>query len=274
MQVLDRLASGRRGRRLEAVIVDRVPGRADFHGLGELEPEELADAVARPRGRSTPPSSRSAERAWAALRGARPDARLAALVREGTPDAAAARAGAASGCWRSCPRPDDGLARSERQLLRAVGAGARTPLDAFLADAEQEEARYAGDTIVFARLGAWPPASPAPRRPARRPARADARRRARPGRRGRREMGGEPMGDMPSKERGYGIANGGAIIHELGCVRMGTDAGSSALNGWSQAWKCRNLFVTDGGPFVSQCDKNPNVDHHGARVADRGLHCA
>jgi choline dehydrogenase-like flavoprotein len=26
---------------------------------------------------------------------------------------------------------------------------------------------------------------------------------------------------------------------------------------WCQAWDCRNLFVTDGGPFVSQADKNP-----------------
>jgi choline dehydrogenase-like flavoprotein len=72
-----------------------------------------------------------------------------------------------------------------------------------------------------------------------------------------REMGGEPMGEMPSRERGYGIATGGSIIHELGCVRMGDSAETSALNGWSQAWDCRNLFVTDGGPFVSQCDKNP-----------------
>jgi choline dehydrogenase-like flavoprotein len=72
-----------------------------------------------------------------------------------------------------------------------------------------------------------------------------------------REMGGEPMGDMPSRENGYGISNGGSIIHELGCVRMGSDAKTSALNQWSQAWDCRNLFVTDGGPFVSQADKNP-----------------
>ena len=72
-----------------------------------------------------------------------------------------------------------------------------------------------------------------------------------------REMGGEPTGDMPSQERGYGIATGGSIIHELGCVRMGPTAESSALNGWSQAWDCNNLFVTDGGTFVSQCDKNP-----------------
>lgn len=72
-----------------------------------------------------------------------------------------------------------------------------------------------------------------------------------------REMGGEPMGEMPSRERGYGIANGGAIIHELGCVRMGATPGTSALNGNCQAWDCKNLFVTDGGPFVSQADKNP-----------------
>jgi choline dehydrogenase-like flavoprotein len=62
---------------------------------------------------------------------------------------------------------------------------------------------------------------------------------------------------MPSQARGYGIANGGAIIHELGTVRMGNDARSSALTGDCQAWDCKNLFVADGGPFVSQADKNP-----------------
>ena len=72
-----------------------------------------------------------------------------------------------------------------------------------------------------------------------------------------REMGGEPLGDMPGRDKGYGIANGGAIIHELGCVRMGTNARNSALNAQCQAWDCKNLFVADGGPFVSQADKNP-----------------
>jgi choline dehydrogenase-like flavoprotein len=72
-----------------------------------------------------------------------------------------------------------------------------------------------------------------------------------------REMGGEPMNEMPSAERGYGIATGGSIIHELGTVRMGSDASSSAVNRDCQAWDCRNLFVADGGPFVSQADKNP-----------------
>jgi choline dehydrogenase-like flavoprotein len=71
------------------------------------------------------------------------------------------------------------------------------------------------------------------------------------------EMGAEVRSTMPTKENGYGIANGGAIIHELGCVRMGDDPSTSAVNANCQAWDCKNLFVADGGPFVSQADKNP-----------------
>jgi choline dehydrogenase-like flavoprotein len=71
------------------------------------------------------------------------------------------------------------------------------------------------------------------------------------------EMGGQVSAAMPTKERGYGIATGGAIIHELGTVRMGSDAKTSVLNEWCQAWDCKNLFVADGGAFVSQADKNP-----------------
>ena len=71
------------------------------------------------------------------------------------------------------------------------------------------------------------------------------------------EMGGTVFSPMPTKAQGYGISTGGQIIHELGTVRMGDNASTSALNAQCQAWDCRNLFVTDGGPFVSQCDKNP-----------------
>jgi choline dehydrogenase-like flavoprotein len=71
------------------------------------------------------------------------------------------------------------------------------------------------------------------------------------------EMGGEVFSPMPSKEDGYGIAPGGRIIHELGCTRMGSDPATSVLNANCQAHDVRNLFVADGGPFVSQADKNP-----------------
>ena len=71
------------------------------------------------------------------------------------------------------------------------------------------------------------------------------------------EMGGTPLSEMPSAEEGYGIAPGGRIIHELGVTRMGDDPSTSVLNRHCQAHDVKNLLVADGGPFVSQADKNP-----------------
>jgi len=71
------------------------------------------------------------------------------------------------------------------------------------------------------------------------------------------QMGGEQMGDIPSKEDGYGINNPGEIIHEVGTTRMGDDPQESVLNEYCQAHDVDNLFVADGGPFVSQPHKNP-----------------
>jgi choline dehydrogenase-like flavoprotein len=70
-------------------------------------------------------------------------------------------------------------------------------------------------------------------------------------------MGGQVFSPMPTAEQGFGIAPGGAIIHELGGARMGADPHTSALNQWCQAHEVRNLFVADGAPFVTQADKNP-----------------
>ena len=71
------------------------------------------------------------------------------------------------------------------------------------------------------------------------------------------EMGGEVFAPMPVKEQGYNISIGGEIIHELGCTIMGSDASKSVVNSNCQAHDCKNVFVADGGPFVSQADKNP-----------------
>lgn len=59
------------------------------------------------------------------------------------------------------------------------------------------------------------------------------------------------------KEDNYGLKTPGDIIHEVGTVRMGDDPKKSALNKWCQAHDCKNLFVTDGAPFIQQGDKNP-----------------
>lgn len=70
------------------------------------------------------------------------------------------------------------------------------------------------------------------------------------------EMGGTPTSAMPGVETNYGLAVGGLIIHEAGATRMGNDPATSVLNRNCQAHDVKNLFVADGGPFVSQADKN------------------
>lgn len=71
------------------------------------------------------------------------------------------------------------------------------------------------------------------------------------------KMGGEITWGVKGKEDDYGLETPGRIIHEVGTVRMGNDPKKSALNKYSQAHDCKNLFVVDGGSFVSQADKNP-----------------
>ena len=65
------------------------------------------------------------------------------------------------------------------------------------------------------------------------------------------------LGTKPGPETKYGLQTPGRIIHEVGTTRMGNDPARSVLNSNCQAHDCKNLFVVDAGPFVSQADKNP-----------------
>jgi choline dehydrogenase-like flavoprotein len=71
--------------------------------------------------------------------------------------------------------------------------------------------------------------------------------------------GGKVLGGDPAEPNSSRISTGGAGIHELGCIRMGDDKGSAPLNKWCQAHESANLFVADGGPFVSNPEKNPTL---------------
>ena len=70
-------------------------------------------------------------------------------------------------------------------------------------------------------------------------------------------MGGVANGEKPGEDKKYGLLNPGRIIHEVGTTRMGNDPKHSVLNKFNQAHDVKNLFVVDGGAFVSQADKNP-----------------
>ena len=70
-------------------------------------------------------------------------------------------------------------------------------------------------------------------------------------------MGAIILGTKPGPETQYGLAAPGRIIHEVGTTRMGDNPKTSVLNKYAQAHECKNVFVVDGGSFVSQADKNP-----------------
>ena len=72
-------------------------------------------------------------------------------------------------------------------------------------------------------------------------------------------MGGTVVGGRVETDGAKAIAKGGQIIHEVGTCRMGSEAKSSVLNEWCQSWTVKNLWVTDGAPFVSNADKNPTL---------------
>jgi choline dehydrogenase-like flavoprotein len=71
-------------------------------------------------------------------------------------------------------------------------------------------------------------------------------------------MGGR-VTSTPQLDGRKAISAGGSIIHEVGATCMGSDPKQSVVNQYCQAWDVKNLFVTDGGPFVSNADKNPTL---------------
>ena len=73
------------------------------------------------------------------------------------------------------------------------------------------------------------------------------------------EAAGGKVTDKSGAEDNWGIARGGEIIHEVGATKMGDNAKTSVLNDHCQAWDCKNLFITDAAPFVSNADKNPTL---------------
>jgi choline dehydrogenase-like flavoprotein len=70
-------------------------------------------------------------------------------------------------------------------------------------------------------------------------------------------MGAKVLGNKPTKEQDYGLHAPGRIIHEVGTTRMGDNPRTSVVNKFEQMHEVPNVFIVDGGPFVSQADKNP-----------------
>ena len=147
VQVLAGLSD--RPEHVELICVGSFPGRPGFAGLGELDPDELA-SLWPVRTPVVGEHVRAARAAWDAFRA--PDPR--GLVRASTSydERLPYVAPALRRLLEELPGARDGLSRTERQLLAAVAAGARTREQAFLDAAAREQAPFLGDTTAFDRL--------------------------------------------------------------------------------------------------------------------------
>jgi hypothetical protein len=134
---------------VELICVDSFPGRPGFAGLGELDPDELASLWPL----RTPVVNehvRVARAAWDVFRA--PDPRGLARAATSSDPRLPFVAPALRRLLEELPGARDGLSRTERQLLAAIAAGARTRERAFLDGAANEEAPFLGDATAFDRL--------------------------------------------------------------------------------------------------------------------------
>jgi hypothetical protein len=131
---------------LALIVIDRFPGRPAFKGLGELDPEELATLWPQRRPLSAADLA-AGRRGWAAFTAPEPSGleEPARAADGGLPLMPAAL----RRLLEEYPGTDDGLSRSERQILAGVARGADDPMRVFYACMEAEEAPFAGDRHVW-----------------------------------------------------------------------------------------------------------------------------
>ena len=141
IEVLDRLARDP----VEAVSLVGVDGYLTDH-----TPSELADLFAG-RPAVTDAQLELASQAWAAFRS--PDPTAIELLLETDTSPLPFLADALRRHLEQFPALDTGLARTERQILEAIAAGARTRDEVFARHQEREGRVFMGDTTLWSYLG-------------------------------------------------------------------------------------------------------------------------
>ena len=148
---LDWLARRNLGRTaLSLICIGEFPGFEPFHGLGQLNPEQLTSLL----GTREPVSAEQralGARAWRAFTASDPTA-LDALARSDDTRALPFLAGALQRFLEEYPALDSGLPRTERHILELLGVEALTPERLFVMEARLEERVFMGDTTFWKRV--------------------------------------------------------------------------------------------------------------------------
>ena len=133
--------------RFSLICIGEYPGRPNFAGLGELTPPELA-VLFPERQAITEDQIELGSAAWDLFRAPDPTS-LPGWLESADTAALPFLSGALRRYFEDFPAASNGLSRSERQILRAINEGARTPVEIFLATQKMEERIFMGDCTFW-----------------------------------------------------------------------------------------------------------------------------
>jgi hypothetical protein len=151
LQLLDWFAAHPLQGRLSLLCIGAHPEAANFYGLGQLAPAQLAALL--PQRRTVTEAELTLGRAaWAAFRS--PDPTAIERLLDGDTSALPFLRAALTRHLEEFPDSHSGLGRSEQSILRAVAGGAESPRDIFRAAQQSEEAPYLGDWSFWGQLTA------------------------------------------------------------------------------------------------------------------------
>jgi hypothetical protein len=131
------------------VCIGEYPGIADFHGLGELSPTQLAGLLP---GRQTIGAAQLdlGREAWEAFTASDPTAFQA--MRDRDTSALPFLSGAVTRMLEEYPATGTGLGRTETQILESLAAAPLAPARLFRASQKREESVFMGDLTFWQRV--------------------------------------------------------------------------------------------------------------------------
>jgi len=135
---------------LSLICIGEFPGFEPFHGLGQLNPEQLTSLL----GTREPVSAQQialGARTWRAFTASDP-LELDALARTGDTRVLPFLAGALQRFLEEYPALSTGLPRTERHILELLAAESLTPKRLFVAEQPLEERVFMGDTTFWKRV--------------------------------------------------------------------------------------------------------------------------
>jgi RNA polymerase sigma factor (sigma-70 family) len=134
---------------LSLICIGEFPGVEPFHGLGQLDANQLASLLGT-RQPVSPAQLAIGQHAWRAFTSPDPN-ELDALTRSADAQLLPFLAGALQRFLEEYPAVGTGLPRTERQILEILSEGARSPLELFALAQRREEGAFMGDWTFWYR---------------------------------------------------------------------------------------------------------------------------